>query len=240
MGTTYCTNLDLTLLNGISIDDPESGFFISGLTTEQKTTLMDAARDKAYNYINDNYLANRTKIPATHIPSLKQIEIDLVFAYMIRDSHVQENYNQSDWQPKYEEAVKLLENIQFDASNEDPVADSENVGNGTLTVLDLNEEYTRTETIVFTANNADYFTIYCTSTGNLPTLQVGVNYPEKDWTTLNRDYGFGEAKSIRWVEFPFYVVINAGSIPFEQNDKFTLKTYGSTGQFSRVERLRRA
>jgi hypothetical protein len=237
---TYSENSDLVLLNGISIDDPESGFFKTGLTTEQQTALMDKARLKAYNFINDKYLATKTKIPATHIPSLKEIEIDLVFAFMIRDSYVQQDYNQSEWQPKYEESVKLLENISFDASNEDPVADPENIGNGTLTVISLNDEYTQTETWVFTANSATIFSVYGTASGNLASLTVNVNYPERDWNTFDRDYGFGTVASMRWIEFPFYLIINSGSIPFVQNDKFTLKTYGSTGQFTRVEKLTRA
>ena len=240
MATTYSTNSDLTLFNGTSINDSEYGFFKSGMTPAQKSTLMDAARLKAYNFINDSYLINRTVIPANHISSLKQIEIDLVFSYMIRDSHVQQDMNQSDWQPKYEASIKLLENIQFDASNETPVADSENVGNGTLTVLGLNEEYTQTEMWLFNANSATQFTVYGTATGNIPTLTVNVKYPEKDWTTLNRDYGFETVKSIKWIEFPFYIIINSGLIPFVQNDKFTLETYGSTKQFMRVERIRRA
>jgi hypothetical protein len=240
MATTYSTNSELTLLNGIAIDDTESGFFKSGLTSGQRTTLMDAARLKAYNFINDGYLVNRTVIPASHISSLKQIEIDLVFAFMIRDSYVQQDYNQSEWQSKYEESIKLLENIQFDASNEDPVADSENVGNGTLTVFGLNDDYTQTETWVFTANSATQFSVYGTASGDIQTLTVDTKYPEKDWTTLNRDYGFNTVKSMRWIEFPFYIIINSGTIPFVQNDKFTLKTYGSTEQFARVEQIGRA
>ena len=120
------------------------------------------------------------------------------------------------------------------------MADSENVGNGTLTVLALNDVYTQTETWLFTANSATQFSVYGTASGNIQSLTVDVRYPEKDWTTLNRDYGFDIVKSMKWIEFPFYIIINSGTIPFVQNDKFTLKTYGSTGQFARVEKIGRA
>jgi len=222
---TYSTNSDLTLLNGISIDDPQLGFFISGLSQAEKDTLMESARTKAYNFINDK-LRGKTAIPATHIPALKEIEIDLVFSYLIRDSHVQETLNQSEWQPKYEDAIKALENMQFDSSANVPEAGSENTGNGTMTVHSLNEEFTKTEIWLFTANSNNQFSVNGTKTGALPTLTIDIRYPENDWAD--------------WVKFPFYVTINSGSIDFAADDKFILETYASRFKIVKIEKMVRA
>jgi hypothetical protein len=240
MATTYSQNSDLVLYNGISVDDPEHGFFISGLSQSEKDALMDRARLKAYNFINDKYLKNKTALPATHIPGLKEIETDLVISYLIRDSHVQETMNQSEWEPKYQQAVEALKTLEFDASNNAPVADGENVGNGALVIYALNDDFTKTERWLFVASNASQFHVRGSVSGVYPTLTVNKRYPEKSWTTLgiSRDYGFTTFRPI-WSEYPFYIEIQAGTIPFVQNDKFTLETFASNSHYSAIGKIRR-
>ena len=48
MATTYCVNADLVLDNGKPLLD----FVASGLTSKQRTLILDNARLKAYNMIN--------------------------------------------------------------------------------------------------------------------------------------------------------------------------------------------
>jgi len=236
MGTTYCTNSNLVLDSGKSLD----AYLDVSLTDEQKTTQKNNARERAYNFINDTYLVGRTVIPALHIPGMKQVEIDLVITDLMTDSFSMETANVSEWVEKYKErAEKALENIRFGSSSEDAVADSENTGNGTVSTIVTNDNFTRIEKWILRASNATTFTIFGTLHGYLANLEVGVKYPEKDWSSIISDYDLTLSREIRFEEFLIALTITAGSISFVQDDKFIFNTFSSSYYKNRVGKLLR-
>lgn len=224
MGTTYCTNDDLVLDNGQSVDD----FMLATLSTAEKTTRKDAARTRAYNKINDTYLRGRTAIPATHISELLQIEVDLVVADVLTGAFTGQTANISEWAREYRErAERNLEDIRFDASAESAVADSQNVGNGTVTIT-VNDEYTLTEKWILRCMSNGKFSAHGGIHGYLPyDITVGTQYPEKDFVVGTSDYGIARPR-IRYEKFPISILITAGAIDFEQDDKFTFTTYAAS------------
>lgn len=225
MGTTYCTNSDLVLDSGKSLD----AYLDVALTDEQKTTQKNKARERAYNFINDTYLVGRMVIPASHIPGLKQIEIDLVIADLMTDSFSMETANVSEWMEKYKErAEKTLENLRFDSSSENATADLENTGNGTVSAIVTNDNFTRTEKWILRASNATTFIVYGTLHGYLADLEVGTKYPEKDWSSIIKDYGLTLARELRFEEFPISLTITAGDTAFIQDDKFIFSTFAAS------------
>lgn len=225
MGTTYCSNSDLVLDNGKSVD----AFLDSSLSKSNKTSRKDSARDRAYNYINDRYLRGRTVIPASHILALKQIEIDLVIADLMTGAFASEEFSQSDWTEKYKErAEEALQNIRFDASYEAAEANSQNTGDGTVTGISVNNLFTKTEVWTLTALSATQFSVRGTITGNLPNADVGTAYPEKEWTSQGvMDYGL-ILSSRNYEEYPVYFTINAGDTAFVQYDRFTIRVYSAS------------
>lgn len=236
MGTTYCTNSDLVLDSGKSLD----AYLDVALTDEQKTTQKNKARERAYNFINDTYLVGRMVIPASHIPGLKQIEIDLVIADLMTDSFSMETANVSEWMEKYKErAEKTLENLRFDSSSENATADSENTGNGTVSTIVTNDNFTRTEKWILRASNATTFIVYGTLHGYLADLEVGIKYPEKDWSSIIKDYGLTLARELRFEEFPISLTITAGDVAFIQDDKFIFSTFAASYYKSRSGKILR-
>jgi len=229
-------NSDLVLDSGKSLD----AYLDVSLTDEQKTTQKNNARGRAYNFINDTYLVGRTVIPAAHIPGLKQIEIDLVITNLMTDSFSMETANVSEWIEKYKErAEKALENLRFNSSSENAVANSENTGNGIASTIVTNDDFTRTEKWILRASNATTFTVFGTLHGYLADLEVGVKYPEKDWSSIIKDYGLTLSREIRFEEFPIALTITAGDIAFIQDDKFIFQTYSSSYYKNRVGKLLR-
>ena len=235
MGTTYSTNAELLMDDGKSIDT----LLDVDLSKSKKTTQKDAARDRAYNKINDQYLRGRTLIPATHILALKQVEIDLVISDIMTGSFSQETANVSDWAEKYSDRAKeALDSIRFDATSEDAVADAQNVGDGTLSTIVVNNDFTMNELWVLTAQNASIFSVRGTLTGTLFNAEVGTAYPEKDWTEGFMDYGL-ELKGKRYEEYPIYFTITAGLTPFVQYDRFTFGTYSASYYRQRIGEILR-
>ena len=224
MSTTYSTNAELLMDDGKSIDS----MLDVTLSRSKKTLQKDAARLRAYNKINDQYLQGRTVIPATHIASLKQVEIDLVISDIITGSFSGETGNVSEWAEKYSErAEEILKNVRFDATSEDAVADSQNTGDGTVGTISINNEFTMTEKWVFIAQNANLFSVRGTLTKMLFNAEVGESYPEKNWTETFMDYGMS-MRSKKYEEYPISFTITAGSIDFVQYDRFTFKTYSAS------------
>lgn len=224
MATTYCVNADIVLDSGKSIDS----LLDAELSSRQKAARKDAARLRAYNKINEQYLAGRTLIPATHIATLKEIEIDLVISDIMTGSFSMEMTNVSDWTEKYvERAKEALENLRFDASSEDASADSQNTGDGTVGTIVVNDHFTVTELWTLIAQNQNVFTVRGSLTGPLPNLNVGNAYPEKDWGTVINDYGL--ILHIREYEaYPIYLTVTGGSADFVQYDRFTFKTFAAS------------
>jgi len=221
---TYCVNADLVLDNGKSIDS----LLDSDLNARQKTARKDAARLRAYNKINEQWLAGRTLIPATHIATLKEIEIDLVISDIMTGSFSMETLNTSDWTDKYTERAKeALEKLRFDASCEDATANSENTGDGTVSTITVNDHFTITELWTLIAMNATVFAVRGSKTGPLPNLAVGTPYPQKDWGTVVHDYGL-LLHTREYESYPFYLTITAGATAFIQYDRFTFKTFAAS------------
>ena len=222
MADTYSTNADLKFDNGSPLRYPTE------LTTVEVEELKDSARERAYNYINDAYLFGNTAIPATHIHSLKQVEVDLVIADWIQSSFFQETANESANKELYRSrAEATLQNLKFDAFAEVPEPDSQNVGNGTVTILKVNEFTAMTDFWTLEAQNATDFFVYGNRSGSLPNATVDVQYPEKDLSSYSSDYGF-RTMQLDYSKYPFQMIINSGSIPFERYDRFTFKIYQSS------------
>ena len=220
---TYSTNADLLLDNGKSLSD----FMASNMTASQRTKFFDNARMKAYNIINShNRLKNKTKIPATHIDLLKQIEVDLVIGLILGGAYTQETTNISEWPQTYiSRARELLDGITYGSTAEDAVKQAGNVGNGTVQVW-TEDEFTLTELWTLNAESAITFSVHGTVTGLLPSLTVGVRYPEQDWVYGPQDYGIGIANwsRLHYSQFPIKLLVTAGLTPFQQDDKFLIKT----------------
>lgn len=233
--TTYCRNDELFLDTGQSIDD----FFKVGLTDIEKTRLKINARQRAFEFINSK-IEGRTALPAYHIPSLVSVEKDLVIADMIAAAFSMNTANTSDWEVKYRErANNLLEKLRFCASSEDSVPDSQNVGNGYLSEVRTNDDFTMKETWVLKALNAAKFSVHGSLHEWLREAEVGQSYPLKDWTSSMNDYGITIAGNLRYEEFPISFKIVAGTVPFVDGDRFIFRTYSASFFKQRVGSVQR-
>lgn len=233
---TYCANIDLILDSGKNLDS----YLDVALTEGEKTTQKNNARERAYNFINGSYLKGKTAIPASHISGLKQIEIDLIITDLMTDSFSMEASNTSDWIEKYKErAEKALENLKFDSSSESAVAGSGNTGDGTVSAIVTNDDFTRTEQWILRTSNATTFSVHGSLHSYLPNLEVGIKYPERDWEYSMADYGLVTSREIRFEEFPISLTITAGDIPFSQDDKFLFKTFSASYYKNRNGKLLR-
>lgn len=225
MAVTYCENSDLVLDTGQDVSE----FMKDSLNDTQINTRKDAARLRAYNKINDQHLIGRTLIPATHISGLREIEIDLVVGELMTGAFTMESSNMSEWAEKYiVRAKEALENLRFSASAEAAAADSQNTGNGTVSAIVTNDEFTMTELWILRATSATKFSVHGTLNKWLPQAEVDVQYPEKDWSGSIEDYGLSLYRSPRYEEFPISFLITAGATAFVQDDKFTFKTYSAS------------
>lgn len=230
MATTYSTNSDLILDNGKFLTD----YLPSGLTATQRQGTLDNARNKAYNMINAHpRLKNKTKIPATHIPVMIEVEVDMTIGLVLSAAYTQETRNISEWPQLYMgRSREMLDSLSFGATSEDAVAQSGNVGDGTVTIT-VADEFTLTETWTLNAISATDFSVYGSVTGLLPSLTVGTQYPEQDWVYGPSDYGIeGMYTKIPYAEFPIKLLVTAGSTPFEQDDKFLIKTWAASDHVS--------
>lgn len=223
--TTYSTNDELILDDGKQLDNLLS----SDLSSAERDIAKDASRLKAYNYINDNFLRGKTAIPATHIPLLKQIEIDLVVSDVMAGSFSMEMSNVSDWSEKYKErAIQYLKELKFGASAESAVTDDQNIGNGTVSAITVKDKFTMNEQWTLTAQNATTFSVYGSISGRLRDLVVGDQYPGRDWSHPVSDYGLYLSKGLKYEEFPFSLLITVGNTAFAQWDRFSFNTYASS------------
>ena len=228
MATTYCTNLDLVLDNGKKL---EGYLHETELTRVQKEKILDDARLKAYNIINTHErLRNRTMVPATHIDALVQVEVDLVAALILASAFTQKTRDRSEWPQTYQErAAQVLDKVHYSAVAEVPQAENQNVGNGIITVISVDDIYTMTELITLNATSSTDFTVYGTVSGLMPSLDVGVQWPEKDWVKGPIDYGMQlGAGRFHYSEFPIKLLAAQGSTLFANDDKFIIKTWASS------------
>jgi hypothetical protein len=225
MATTTCsTDADIVLDTGQQLK------FSSDINKASQGNLKDSTRVKAYNFIN-NKLRGRTAVPASHISGqVKEIEKDFVVGWLIAAGLTQERSSISEWSQFYmDRAKEALENITFPASASSVSADSNNTGDGTMTISRLNDTYTMTEEweIVYGGNN--WFYVYGTKSGQLISLELGEPYPDRERITVPDIYdGGGSGRYRRWGEYPFYTTITDGGTSFVQYDRFYFTTYSSS------------
>lgn len=236
--STYCQNADLIMDNGRSINE-----YIDP-TQSENPGIKNAARRQAYAEINDNYLKNRTLVPAFDkdgdltIPSLLYIEKDLAISYIMKATFSGETGNLSEWANHYRErAIEALKNLKWDATYSSPTANSQNTGNGTVTIHMLFEEFVRTENWILRATGSTTFSVYGTKSGRLPNATVGERYPEYDWNTYSTDYGLRIGSNKQWIEYPFHMTIAAGLVDFISDDIFYFATYSSHPLRQRSRRI---
>lgn len=191
----------------------------------QKEFYKTKSRVRAFNYINNRYLLGKTKVPAWHIERLDEIEVSLVIADVLRSSMTMQGVNVSDWVEMYRSrAIEALKRLEYDSSSEDATADSQNTGDGTVTIT-TNDNYTRTERWIIEAVSETQFYAYGEITGKLPEITVGIQYPAKEKYENPLD---DEALELTWEKFPISILIAAGSTAFAKHDRFTFTTYAAS------------
>lgn len=221
---TYASTSEIKLDTGRSIET----LMDEDLSATEKTNAIRSARERAFQKINSK-LDGKTAVPAFHIPALKQVEIDLVIADVITGAFTLETSNASEWAEKYKErAAEVLDNLTFGSSAEEPIPYRSNAGDGRLKIIDVNDDYAKTEQFYFMALSATEFSVVGSVTGRLPNLVVGEDYPDTDWTAGSiSDYGL-VSSSLGFDEFPFQCKISAGSTPFVKGDNFKVRVFGSS------------
>jgi len=222
--STYASNAEIQFDTGRSVVELLS----EELTADEQQNVISTARERAFNTINSK-LKGKTAVPAFHIDVLKQVEIDFVLSELLVGAYTLESMNQSEWAEKYSERAKnALAELYFDASVEEPIVYSGNVGDGTLKIISVFSEYAKEETWVFTALNATEFSVIGSVSGTFPTLTIDKDYPEKDWGLGNVfDYGLKLSNYPTLGRTPFICRINNGSVAFEKYDNFSVKMFAS-------------
>jgi len=221
---TYASSSEIKFDTG----RPITALLDEDLSSTEQSNVIRVARQRAFEKINSQ-LTGRTAVPAFHIPSLKQVEIDYVIADLISGAYTLETVNQSDWGEKYQSrAEETLGGLRFEASADEPVSFRGNTGNGRLSITEVFSEFCKTEMWTLRALSATEFTIVGSVSGNFPNITVGESYPEKDWSSGTiADYGLTLSNYPTVGNTPFMLKLVAGSTAFEDGDVFTFKTYGS-------------
>jgi len=233
---TYCRSADLYLDNGKDI----SNYLEVSLTDLQKINFKEDVRQRTFEFINDRYLYGRTAVPALHIPSLKNIEKDLVIADILAASFTGASSNVSEWEGKYRErALESLDNLRFVSSVDDVVPDDQNTGNGIVSEIKTNDDFTMTELWTLSALNSTTFRIHGSLHGYLRYLEVGNQYPEKSWTGKLSDYGLNLEHGMKYEQYPISILISAGTTSFVEGDRFTFNTYSASFFRQRVGKIKR-
>jgi len=86
----------------------------------------------------------------------------------------------------------------------------------------------QTEQWILTCSSTTQFSVFGSFTGYLPNATIGTQYPEKDWTGQQGDYGFTAQSYPRFEQYPISFKIVNGTTVFVVDDKFTFKTYKSS------------
>lgn len=243
---TYCVNSDIVLINGKTIVN----YVDKGITLEafELTEILDAAREAAYNNINDNFLRDKTAIPtdpaSPHIPSLKEIEKNLVVAAIISSNFVQRQIGNSELGDYYHKlADEALAKLQYPPSSDNISYRASNTGDGILTIVTLNKAKCLTEHWQIQVLSPLYATVIGSRTGPLGLrLKPDEQYPNPSETGLNRstDYGFRHISgSPQYEDYPFQILLTAGSTAWEIYDIIEFDTYSASRRRQRVGTLHR-
>jgi hypothetical protein len=222
--TTYSLDADLTLDTGQQLD------FSKDINKASQANLKDNTRVKAYNFIN-NKLRGKTAVPASHISGqVKEIEKDFVIGWLIAAGLTQDTQSQSDWAQFYiDRAKEALDGITYPASYSTVSTDSDNTGNGTLTISRANDTYTMTEEWELVYGGNDWWSIFGSKSGTLPSLELAVAYPDRERILSPDAYdGTITGRWKRWGEFPWYGNISQGSVGWEIYDRLYFTSYSSS------------
>jgi len=224
---TYATNADLVLDTGEEISD----FLNSELSDVQITSTLDNARNRAYKEINGIHLLDKTLTPASlvSIPALAQIEIDIVLANILAGSFSAGTKRKLPNKFYRDRAETALKNLKYPATADTPVTGAGNVGDGTISIITVNDDITITEQWTLIALDASNFKVRGTHTKNLIACEVDVDYPDiTEHGRLLEDYGMQLKPVLDYGDFPIYFKISAGATAFAEYDKFTFKTFASS------------
>jgi len=119
--------------------------------------------------------------------------------------------------------------LRYPATATIPTAGANNVGNGTIAAITINDHIALSEKWTLIALSKKWFAVIGTKTKNLPDCEVGIDYP--DITRQDSgysDYGFDKNIVIPFGEFPVSFKITEGATLFEKNDVFTFYAFSAS------------
>jgi len=161
---------------------------------------------------------------------LKYIEVDLAISNVLEGSFSAGTKRKLPDKIYKDRAMRALGALRFPASASTPSAVSGNTGDGTVSAITINDDFTLTEIWTLTALSSQWFRVEGTRTKDLPDCEMGVDYPDKTLiNTFGSDYGRKDLRlGISYTDYPIRFKITEGATPFAQYDMFTFKTFSST------------
>jgi len=216
MGNYISTTAQLVFPNGRNFDKSLD----SDLLQSEKTTALALIIEEAENWV-DNQLKGRTATPASHISSeCKQVALEYARSLMMRDNPlIHDEDKESRSKAYFDQAENLLKTLRFGASASVPVASSQNTGDGTISVITVDDEWTITEDWV----------VRCISISE-PTFEVIGSRSGVLYNCVVTD-GVYPVQSVcekydvqRRIEF----TITAGDTDFAEEDEFKFTTYAAS------------
>jgi len=190
------------------------------LKQSEKDTALDLIITESENWV-DNQLKGNTAIPATHIISdCKQIALEYARALMFRDNPIVTDDDKEKRAKQYfEQAENLIRNLRYGASADIPVASSQNTGDGTMSVVTVDDNETITESWIVRciSETEPTFEVIGSITGALYNYDLTYEiYPDQ----YNSEK-YGDQRKICFV-------ITEGEYAFVLEDEFTFKTYAAS------------
>ena len=213
----YLLVAELSFPAGRQID-----FYFHKLDATETLEYKEKLITESENWLN-NRLRGKTVIPAAHAKAkCKQICLEYARFLIQRDNYLDSQEGMTDRIPTSDlyrkEADRLYDQLTFGASADIPVAGGQNIGDGTITNITVDDVYTRTEDWILIFNNSETYEIRGSVSGYLYSGDVTDNsgkYPvQEDGERLTDDQ--------RRVSF----TLTAGTADFEQYDEYHFRTYG--------------
>ena len=187
------------------------------ISADEKSTALDLIIDEAEAWVN-RMLQGQTALPALHaLADCKRIALEYARYLILRDNYIFEKNDREPVSSLYlDNAQKWLDAMRYGASASVPVASPDNVGDGTISAVTVDDNTTRHEHWVVRAFNAGTdFQVLGSLTGAL------FNYDITEGKYPVQADGDKTYKQERRVSF----TITEGAIPFEQYDEFTFDTF---------------
>lgn len=186
------------------------------ISEPEKDAALDLVIVESEKWVN-NLLQGMTAIPATHIRTeLKQVALEYARYLILRDNYIFEKNDREPVSGLYlTNAKELVSNLRYPASASTPVASSQNVGNGTITNVIIESDYTLTESWIVRAVNDHVWEVIGSCSGVLFDYDTNDGYYPVQ-SEEDRYYG-----PMRRVSFR----ITPGTTAFACTDEFTFNTY---------------